>query len=74
MERSQLTSGGHEGLEISRGLEFSMWSELGHWVGTRLRWKEKVWGGEGMLVRRPECKLLMTKFELLWGRGINLGL
>lgn len=46
MEKRQLTSRGHEGLEISRKLEFSMWSELGHWVGTLLRWKEKVcvWG------------------------------
>lgn len=42
MERRQLKSGGHEGLEISRELEFSMWSELGHWVGTMLRQKERV--------------------------------
>lgn len=44
MERRQLVSRGHKGWETSRELEFSMWSELGHWVETMLRWKEVcVW-------------------------------
>lgn len=43
-----------------------MWSELGHWVGTMLRRKERVCVcvGGWMLVRRPECMLLMTKKDL----------
>lgn len=54
-----------------------MWSELGHWVGTMLRRKERVCVGGGGDVgqeTRVQAANDKEKLEQLWGTGINLGL